>query len=93
MLAIPLQLLSFATYLVYCPHNLVVLTLPGEAESILVPVRDDDAGTPFDTLVKNIAHDTKLKRWKHMDDEEKAASKLADVLEQVSLTRLVRRAD
>eukprot|EP00878_Enallax_costatus_P040983 GHUV01047410.1.p1 GENE.GHUV01047410.1~~GHUV01047410.1.p1 ORF type:complete len:403 (+),score=127.19 GHUV01047410.1:585-1793(+) len=55
----------------------------GEAESVLVPVRDDDAASPFDTLVKNIAHDTKLKRWKHMDDEEKAASKLADVLEQI----------
>lgn len=55
----------------------------GEAESVLVAVRDDDAASPFDSLVKNIAHDTKLKRWKHMSDEEKAASKLADVLEQV----------
>lgn len=55
----------------------------GEAESVLVAVRDDAAASPFDAVVKNLAHETKLKNWKGMSAEEKALSKLADVLEQV----------
>lgn len=55
----------------------------GEAESVLVAVRDDAATSPFDVVVKNLAHETKLKNWKAMSPEEKAISKLADVLEQV----------
>jgi hypothetical protein len=52
---------------------------------VLVAVRDDAAASPFDAVVKNLAHETKLKNWKHMSAEEKALSKLADVLEQVRL--------
>lgn len=55
----------------------------GEAESLLVAVRNDAATSPFDVVVKNLAHETKLKNWKAMSPEEKAISKLADVLEQV----------
>jgi hypothetical protein len=50
---------------------------------VLVAVRDDAAASPFDAVVKNLAHETKLKNWKGMSAEEKALSKLADVLEQV----------
>jgi hypothetical protein len=50
---------------------------------VLVAVRDDAAASPFDAVVKNLAHETKLRNWKAMSAEEKALSKLADVLEQV----------
>lgn len=50
---------------------------------MLVAVRDDAAASPFDVVVKNLAHETKLKNWKAMTPEEKALSKLADVLDQV----------
>jgi hypothetical protein len=50
---------------------------------VLVAVRDNDAASPFDAVVKNLAHETKLKNWKGMSAEEKALSKLADVLDQV----------
>lgn len=72
-----------------CNFPAAAAATAGEGESVLVTVRDDDAGSPFDTVVKNIAHETKLKRWKHLSAEEKAADKLADVLEQVMIVCLL----
>jgi hypothetical protein len=55
----------------------------GEAESVLVTVRDSDATSPWDVLAKNALHEQKLRDWKHASAEERAFDKLASVMQKV----------
>ena len=54
----------------------------GEGEAVVVAVKDD-LGNPWDSVMKNVIHDTKLKEWKGMNKAEKVAAKMADIIEQV----------
>jgi len=63
--------------------NEVISHIAGEAEHVLVAVRDDDGASPFDSVIKAAAHETKLKNWMHKTSEEKALSKMVDVLDRV----------
>jgi len=79
----PSILFFFSPFSLTLPCPPLSHTFSGEAESVLVTVRESDAASPWDVISRNTLHEQKLKDWKHSSKEERAFDKLASVLQSV----------
>eukprot|EP00955_Chlamydomonas_euryale_P105777 365661-Chlamydomonas_euryale.AAC.62 len=61
-------------------------------DEVLLQAVNDDLGNPYDTVITSAQHDRKLRTWAAMNPEQKALSKMADIVDKVGGERMQRRA-
>mmetsp|Transcript_15921 Transcript_15921/g.34385 ORF Transcript_15921/g.34385 Transcript_15921/m.34385 type:complete len:916 (+) Transcript_15921:178-2925(+) len=61
-------------------------------DEIVLQAVNDEFDNPYNVVIRNAKHEQKLKDWKTMSAEEKAMTKIADIIEQVGGERMARRA-
>ncbi|GAX76343.1 hypothetical protein CEUSTIGMA_g3789.t1 [Chlamydomonas eustigma] len=62
-----------------------------EDEVVFAALNADDDENPYDVILRNANHEAKLRAWKQMEPEEKAMTKMMEIVEQVGTERIARR--